>query len=110
MVSIENALIKAAYLEVEDHGCLTCRIELEGNGWQCSFGGFNLCGNTNTEGKDYTGFYIRRLIEVFFDGYGRFSSLPGIYCRVKLEDRQVVAIGHILKDNWFEPRVELKNR
>ena len=68
MVTIENAIIMAAYLEVEDHGCLTCWIELEGDGWESSFGGFNLCSKTTTKDSDYTGFYIRRLIEVFFDG------------------------------------------
>ena len=107
-MEIQNAIIKKIWLEVEDHNCLICDIALQGAGWETIFGGYNLCNsNKLIEGKDYTGFYIRRLIEIFLDGYGKLDSLEGMPCRVKMEGRKVTAIGHFLKDKWFEPRIEL---
>ena len=109
MDAIENAVIKSVWLEVNDYNCLTCEIEIEGEGWGALFGGFCLCNQSKlVEGKDYTGFYVRRLIDVILGGFGKFDSLVGQPCRVKTEDRKVVAIGHFYKDRWFEPRVELK--
>ena len=109
MEKIENAIIKNVWLEIEDHGILTCEIDLEGAGWEALFGGFCLCNKSKLEdGKDYTGFYIRRLIDVILEGYGKLNSLVGEPCRVQTENGKVVAIGHFYKDKWFKPRVELK--
>lgn len=108
MEKIENAIIRDIDISIEDHNCLVCNLELEGSGWGAMFGGeYNLCSSDKYGGGDCTGYFIRRLINIFLGGYGSLKNLRGKPCRVKIEDRKIIAIGHfLLKDEWFNPSEE----
>lgn len=109
MERIENAIIKNIDIGIEDHNCLVCNLEIEGRGWSAMFGGaYNLCSSDKFGGADCTGLFIRRLIKVFLGGFGSLKELRGKPCRVKVQDRVVVAIGHFLEEEWFNPSEELK--
>ena len=39
---IRNAQIKGAELTMENHGCISFDVVVEGAGWGCVFGGYSL--------------------------------------------------------------------
>lgn len=103
-----NAKIRSTMLGREDHGILTAFLNLDyGSGGQ-SFGGYALdewVGPRSSEGKRIGTAYgmefiaeILRVLEV-----ETWEKLPGTVCRVRAEHSKVHAIGHFLKDQWFEP-------
>lgn len=51
--------------------------------------------------------YIQKLMETL--EVGDWSNLPGTYVRVKKDSTlgPIIAIGHIVKDQWFDPKVDL---
>lgn len=105
-MSIENAKITNVSLTMEDHGCLTFWLTLEGNGWGCGVGGYCI-------GKGYLGaneFTVEfdggleammRIMDVV--GVSRWEDLKGKYLRVNLATwgSGVNTIGNIIKDKWF---------
>lgn len=107
MESVSNAIITSSSVEIEDHGILTCIIGLKGNGWGASFGGYALKTDSNIASEDFTGFFIRRLLETV--GGFALNGLKDKPCRIKLEDGTVVAIGHFIEDKWFNPKEEFYN-
>ena len=94
--TIENAKITNIFFGIEDHGCMTLTINLEGAGWGCGFGGYNLLGEHGMKA-------IKQLLETFEmnDLYG----LKGKYVRVEFESSSgcsgIKRIGDIISDKWF---------
>lgn len=106
--TIENALITNVDLSMEDHGCLTLSITLNGGSWGVVYGGYCL-------GKGYLGAKddyfsgsaagmesIIRIMDVV--GVERFQNLKNKYVRVATKGlgHSVNIIGNILKDQWFD--------
>lgn len=106
-----NARIVSTMLGAEDHGILSAWIQLDyGNGGQ-SFGGYALDGKRNDELKMrepsvVCGHFIRRVLQVV--GVESWEKLPDTPCRVVHEQGKVHAIGHYLKEEWFNPTDEFK--
>lgn len=104
---IENAIIKSADLSMEDHGCFTLYMELDGAGWGCAYGGFCIgkgyVGAKEFEGTAKGNEYIMRIMDTV--GVSRFSDLTGKYLRVVTKGwgSCVKIIGNIIKDQWFDP-------
>ena len=76
------------------------------------FGGYNLYnGNltkkTNNTARSTTGIWIWRVLEIA--GVDEWSDLVGRPIRVKSNHSSIEAIGHILKDEWFNPKEEFKS-
>lgn len=105
-LEIKNAKITNVSLSMEDHGCLTFYITLDGGSWGCSYGGYCI-------GKGYLGakeFYstgaglevLMRIMDTV--GVEKWEDLKGKYCRVKTEGwgGTIQAIGNILTDKWFD--------
>lgn len=105
-LEIKNAKITNVSLSMEDHGCLTFYITLDGGGWGCNYGGYCI-------GKGYLGakeFYstgaglevLMRIMDTV--GVECWEDLKGKYCRVKTEGwgGTIQAIGNILIDKWFD--------
>lgn len=105
---IKNAKITSVSLNMENHGCLTLDILLEGNGWGVCFGGYCL-------GKGYVGadedFFkgsdsgmeaIMRIMDVV--GVSDLQRMKGEYVRVATSGLGscVKIIGNIIKDKWFD--------
>jgi hypothetical protein len=91
---------------MEDHGCLTFYITLDGGAWGCTYGGYCM-------GKGYLGakeFYstdagleiLMRIMDTV--GVEKWEDLKGKYCRVKTEGwgGTIQAIGNILTNKWFD--------
>lgn len=98
-IEVKNARIESTHLGKEGHGIMTCMIMLDYGGAGQGFGGWSLGGEWGME-------YINKVLEV--TGVECWEDLPGTHVRVKAEQMKVHAIGHILRDKWFDPAEDLK--
>ena len=105
---IENAKITKVDLSMEDHGCLTLELTVEGKGWGCCYGGYAL-GKGYLDAKDefFSGYgagmeSIIRIMDVV--GVGRFNYLTNSYVRVATKGwgSPIKIIGNLIKDKWFD--------
>lgn len=92
----------------EEHGCLTARLFLKGDGWGCSLGGYCLDywfarpGRKTGEYKLSDGYgAIIELMKAL--GVDSWERLKGQLVRVETQGwgGHIVRIGHIMKDQWF---------
>jgi hypothetical protein len=105
-VETKNAIITHATITNDDHGLLSVWLTLDYGGAGQGFGGYSLYLpkdflNHDPKGPNYAGHFIWRVMEVA--GVNEWSQLIGKTIRVRCEHRKVHAIGHIVKDDWFNP-------
>jgi len=103
----ENVKITGTFLGREDHGIFTCQLHISGDSWGCAFGGYSL-DTYDQKKKDRVGTaygmdFINSILETL--EVSEWEKLPGTYCRVRLEDRKVIEIGHLIKPKWFNPKL-----
>lgn len=103
---VENAKITSVDLSMEDHGCLTLSIALNGRYWVCVYGGYNL-GHGYIGAKTFKGSpkgieYLMRVMDTV--GESSLNSLVGKYVRVATKNwgDQIKIIGNIIEDKWFD--------
>jgi hypothetical protein len=106
---IQNGRIVKTMLGHEDHGFFTCSLELEFGGAGQSFGGYGLDDRPATIGgkRRATAAGLAFIIEIIDTlEVESWERLPGAYCRVRRHQPRglIVAIGHLLKDQWFDPQ------
>ncbi len=106
-----NARIKSTMLGIEDHGIMTCYLNLEQNGKGQGFGGYGLDGPYNDttrqrEPNKLCGFWIKRIMETV--GVYKWEDLVGKYVRVVGTSGEIYGIGNIIEDKWFYPKEEIK--
>lgn len=109
-IEIKNAVIKSVSINDADRGLLTAYLHLEYEFGGQGFGGYSLYlpkSFTHHEIKSYAGHFIFRCMEI--GGVSRWEDLTGKTIRVKAEHSKVHAIGHIIKDDWFNPSEDFKN-
>jgi hypothetical protein len=103
----KNAKIKSTYLGIEDHGIFTAYLDLDYGGSGQGFGGMSLDGppgdggEGNRIGSAYGAEFIMRVLRTL--EVGSWEKLPGTHCRALSSWGKVHSIGHILKDQWFNP-------
>ena len=102
---IENAQITYADLSMEDHGCITLCMPLDGAGWGTVYGGYCLghgyVGSKEFDSDKNAMVYIMRIMDTV--GVSRFNDLVGEYVRIAEGPGHIVKIiGNILEDKWFD--------
>ena len=105
---IYNAKIEGAQLMFEDHGCLILNLYTVHSGGHQAFGSVNIMNRATKTfertGGNVAGWYIKRVFDVC--EVDSFDQLVGKTIRIKEVDGIIRAIGHIIKEDWFEPRVD----
>lgn len=106
-VETRNAIIRSATLRTDDHGLLSSWLDLDYGGSGQGFGGYCLYlpdsfkHHAKAMQANFAGHWIWRVMEV--SEVTDWSKLPGKTIRVRCEHAKVHAIGHIVKDDWFNP-------
>lgn len=99
-----NAKITGTMLGYEDHGILTCLLNLRQEGTAQGFGGYRL--DAPKGWSIYTDFWVKRILEVV--GVECWEDLKGKYVRVDGDEWGAIkGIGHITDDKWFYPEREI---
>jgi hypothetical protein len=102
-VEIKNAVIQRAYFDTERG--LSAWLDLDYGGSGQGFGGYLLYAPKGWKAHEskgnYAGHFIYRCLQIA--DVSDWSKLPGRTVRVKAEHSKVHAIGHIIKDDWFDP-------
>jgi len=107
---IRNAVIKDTMLGIEDHGVFTASITLDYGGTCQAFGGYCLGYPPTTEvdvPSDAASRFIQRVLEVA--GVNEWEKLIGRPIRARSTHSHVEAIGHFMKEDWFDPKEELND-
>ncbi len=108
MNGIQNAVIDSVTLRIERGFILDSWVHVAfGGGSGQGFGGFALyLGKTATHHSilSEAGHWIYRVMEIA--GVEDWAHLKGKAIRVQSEDGLIVAIGHIVKDDWFYPKMD----
>jgi len=110
MGEIRNAKITGTTLGYEDHGILTCFLHLDYGDSGQGFGGWTLDNPVkdsegkfiNRVGTEAGMMFIKEVIDVL--EVKSWEKLKGEYIRVECDHMKVYRIGHIIKDNWFDPK------
>ena len=108
MKEVKNAVIRSATLSIADHGLLSSFVHLDYGGSGPGFGGFVLGkpGDSLHEQGGYAAHWICRVLQIA--DVMEWGELRGRSVRVSADSGKVHAIGHFLRDEWFEPSIDFQ--
>ncbi len=103
---LENAIVESVSIDTEP--CLTAWVSLKFMNGGCNFGGYRLDPPPGkpVPCKHYASEFLLRCIRCA--GVSRWEDIKGKTLRTIHEGLggSVVAIGHIIDDEWFSPSIE----
>ncbi len=108
-IEIKNAVIESATITIGDRGFLDCWLQLDYGGIGQGFGGYALYlpkSFSHHKMESVAGHHIFRIMEIA--GAESWDELEGKTIRVKTTWTKAIAIGHIVKDDWFCPSDDYK--
>lgn len=108
MIKEKNAIITRVSIDNE-RGGLTAYLHLDYGGSGQGFGGYCLYTENQWDEdstRNYCGRFISRCLSI--GDVEEWSQLAGKTIRVRAEHGKVHAIGHIVKDDWFNPSEDFK--
>ena len=103
-IKIQNAIIEAATISYGDRGFLDVWITMDYGGSGQGFGGYTLYlpkSFSHHTIESPAGHHIFRCMEIA--GVTNWDKMKGKSVRVLTENGLIKAIGHIVKDDWFNP-------
>ena len=107
-IETNNAVITDARFDTERG--LSAWLPLDYGGSGQGFGGYLLYAPkgwiTHESDGNFAGHFIWRVLEIA--GVDDWKKLPGRTIRVLADHGKVHAIGHIIKNDWFNPAEEFK--
>lgn len=109
-IETENAIIESATLTIADHGLLSAWLTLQFDGSGQGFGGYALYLPKSFDHHKLlspAGHFIYRVLEIA--GVEHWEDLAGRTIRAKHTWSKVIAIGHIVKNDWFDPSEDFKD-
>lgn len=110
-IEVDNAIIESTSITIADHGCLSVWLTLNyGEFGVQGFGGYSLylpkSFKHSTNQKNYAGHFIYRILEIA--GVEEWNGLVGKTIRVKHSRSAIYEIGHIVKNDWFNPKIDFE--
>lgn len=111
-IEIKNAVIEAARIDFADRGFLDCWLTLNYGGSGQGFGGYVLYIPKSWDHhkiESPAGHFIFRAMEIA--GVTSWDAMKGRTIRAKVDGNgwgKILAIGHIVKDDWFSPEEDFK--
>lgn len=108
-IETKNAVIEKATITSSDHGLLSAWLDLSYGASGQGFGGWALYlpkSFSHHTLESVAGHFIWRCMEIA--GVGEWSELAGKTIRVRASSGKVHAIGHIVKNDWFDPAEDFK--
>lgn len=107
VAKVKNAIIKDVKVMIEDHGLLSCYVTLDYDGSAQCFGGYELYNpHFKHVSKNKAGLWFFRLMEAV--GVYNLDDLKGKAVRAYADNNKIYALGHIVKDEWFNPQNEFE--
>lgn len=109
---IQNARITSTTLGVNDHGIMDAWLMLDYGGSGQGFGGYALDEPLKRDGKFVrragTSFGLQFIMDLLATlEVESWEKLPGTVLRVRLSGDgfggKIEAVGHYMKDQWFDP-------
>lgn len=102
MAEVFNARIKDTFLGIEDHGIFTAFVHVEWQGSGCGFGGYSFGGSDPSIASGYGSAFIQNVLNIA--DVQSWEELKGKFIRIEVDDRMIKRIGHLMKDEWFDPK------
>ena len=107
-IEVKNAVIEN--VEFDNERGMSVWVALDYGGSGQGFGGWLLYAPKGWKAHEnpgnFCGHFLWRLFEVA--GVSKWKDLKGKTVRVRSEHSKVHAIGHIVKNDWFDPKAEFE--